>query len=303
MRKSGILLAALSALIAGAQERSARQLTARELFYSAVQDAPKPAASKPQAKAAPVAARKAGTGEVASAPKPVPPVQPPRTEQVSLPDGGRVVPAVAKVESDPAGPPLGLRYTVLKKTGDNMQEVPATTVFHAGDRIQIAVQTNLSGYLYIVSQGSSGTWKPMFPSPEVDNGDNHVEAFRSYTLPPNSRLLFDEQTGTEKLFVVLSREPEPNLEKMIYSLQRNGQPVRAPKAPEPAREGTLLVLANPRIDDATVGFLRTAYARDLVIEKVDEKTAGERKETAVYVVNPSGSADSRVVADLQLVHQ
>ena len=30
---------------------------------------------------------------------------------------------------------------------------------------------------------------------------------------------------------------------------------------------------------------------------------GEKKEKAVYVVNPSGSDDSRVVADLHLVHQ
>jgi hypothetical protein len=45
------------------------------------------------------------------------------------------------------------------------------------------------------------------------------------------------------------------------------------------------------------------HSRDLKIEKVDEQTPGEKKETAVYVVNPSGSADSRVVADLLLVHR
>jgi hypothetical protein len=32
-------------------------------------------------------------------------------------------------------------------------------------------------------------------------------------------------------------------------------------------------------------------------------TPEQKQETAVYVVNPSGSADSRVVADIQLVHQ
>jgi hypothetical protein len=36
---------------------------------------------------------------------------------------------------------------------------------------------------------------------------------------------------------------------------------------------------------------------------VDPATSGDKKETAVYVVNASGSADSRVVADLHLVHQ
>ena len=57
----------------------------------------------------------------------------------------------------------------------------------------------------------------------------------------------------------------------------------------------------------TVGTLRTAYSRDLVIEKVDDNSVSSspapKKETAVYVVNPSGSRDSRLVADLELVHR
>ncbi len=296
--KSVVLLAATLVVLAGAQEQSRRQLTPRELFYSAVQEPPKAAVP------APAPARKSAPAKVASVSKQsaVEATAAPPPRRTELPDGARVVPAVAKTDPAPQGIPLGLKYTILKKTGDNMVEVPADTVFRAGDRIQVSVQTNLPGYLYIVSQGSSGTWKPMFPSPEVDDGNNRVEAFRTYLLPPRSRMLFDEQTGTEKLFVVLSREPEASLEKMIYSLQEVA-PVKTPKKEEPAKAGTLLVIANPRIDDATVGILRTAYARDLVIEKVDERTPGERKETAIYVVNPTGNPDSRVVADLPLVHQ
>jgi hypothetical protein len=52
-----------------------------------------------------------------------------------------------------------------------------------------------------------------------------------------------------------------------------------------------------------VGRMRRAYGRDLIIEKVTPATPGEKKETAVYVVNPTGSSSSRVVADLTLVHQ
>jgi hypothetical protein len=52
-----------------------------------------------------------------------------------------------------------------------------------------------------------------------------------------------------------------------------------------------------------VGQLREAYARDLIVEKITEDTPGDRKEKAVYVVNPTGSDSSRVVADLILVHK
>jgi len=308
MPKSGLLLATCLAVAVGAQEPSQRQLTPRELFYSAVQEpATKTAPAKPQSKSAPAPAKKTIPAELAATPGKAAPAVAPQPEPTGLSDGARIVRAAAKPGSAPAGPALGLKYSILKKAGDTMVEVPASSVFHAGDRIQVTIQTNLPGYLYIVSQGSSGTWKPMFPSPEVEDGNNRVEAFRTYTMPPKSRILFDEQTGTEKLFVVLSREPEPSLEQMIYSLQEGSRPVSAPRNQEPAKEaakaGTLLVLANPNIDDATVGFLRTAYARDLVIEKVDETTPGEKKETAVYVVNPTGSSDSRVVADVPLAHQ
>ena len=204
---------------------------------------------------------------------------------------------------------MGLKYTILKKLGDDMVEVPPDTVFHAGDRIQLSVQTNGPGYLYIISQGSSGTWKPMFPSPEVADGNNHVDGWNASTLPPRSRLVFDEQTGTEKIFIVFSRAPEDGLENMIYLLQGGGSKLKpaADKSPEKAPPKHIQI-AQVNIDDATVGQLRDAYTRDLIIEKVDEKTPGDKtsadkKENAVYVVNPSGSSDSRVVADLRLVHQ
>ena len=67
------------------------------------------------------------------------------------------------------------------------------------------------------------------------------------------------------------------------------------------------MMASVRIDDDVVGRLRSG-ARDLIVEHVDSNTppdpgAGDRKETAVYVVNPAGSPDSRLVADLHLVHR
>jgi hypothetical protein len=301
-----------AASFAGAQEAPKRQFTARELFYSAVQ-APATAApaapaapAKAPAKATPAPKKAAPTAPQAARnetrpPAPAPP--PARIEGANLPGGARIVAAVAAAPpSAPApasgAPALGLRYTILKRSGDSMVEVSSDTIFHAGDRIQFSVQTNGPGYLYIISQGSSGTWKPMFPSTEVEDGNNHVDGWHAYTMPPKSRILFDEQTGIEKVFIVLSRQPEPDLEKMIYSLQ--GGP---PKPETKAAPKHLLLAANLNIDNATVGRLRTTYARDLIIEKVDENSPGEKKEKAVYVVNPTGSSDSRVVADLQLVHQ
>jgi hypothetical protein len=178
-------------------------------------------------------------------------------------------------------------------------EVPSSTVFHSGDRIRFSIEPNAGGYLYIINQGSSGTWKPMFPSPEIDDGSNQVEGFHPYTMPPKSRFAFDTTAGTENLFIVLSRQPEPDLEKMIYSLQGGKS---AAKKEEPTRMDKSVVMA-ANIENPMVERMRNAYGRDLIVEKVDPSTPGDRHETAVYVVNPTGSPDSRVVVDLHLVHQ
>jgi hypothetical protein len=289
------LLSCCTAGLIFAQPAPPKQLTARELFYAA---APAPAAVKP------VAARPPARRSTATTAKPV---EIARAD--SRPPAPRAPdqPAPTTAPMPPSGaPPLGLRYTVLKLAADNTPtEVPNDTVFHAGDRIRFSVETNAPGYLYIVNQGSSGNWKPMFPSAEIEDGNNRIEGWRPYTMPPKSRLAFDSTVGTENLFIVFSLQPENDLENIIYSLQGKKKasaaaPAATPEAPVPSSK-ELIVASN--ISNTAVDRMRAVYARDLIIEKVDPNTPGDKKETAVYVVNPTGSADSRVVADLHLVHQ
>lgn len=302
------LLSFLCAFAASAQDAPKPQFTARELFYSAAPDQPAtPKAAQPKnavsPKKAPVAPPQTAAAQPPQAATPQPAAAS-QSQPVALPQGASLIRASASPATAPApttGTPLGLRYTILKKSGDNMVEVPRDTVFHTDDRIQLSIQTNGPGYLYIISQGSSGTWRPMFPSPDVADGDNHVDGWNAAILPPKSRMAFDEQTGTEKIFIVFSRIPETGLENMIYSLQ-GGAKVKPAAAKTEDKPPAKQMVQIAMVDDATVGHLRDSYTRDLIVEKVDD-TAGEKKEKAVYVVNPSGSSDSRVVADITLVHQ
>ncbi len=259
-------------------QQNAEKLTARELFYAAA-DSPPPVAhktAKPAAKAKPVTK---STSTASSTPV----------------DSSVPVVAVAYKPQGPR-PALGLRYSILKRTSDGQAEVSTDAVFHAGDRIRLEVQTNDDGYLYVVNRGSSGTWKVLFPSAEIKGGDNRVQHRLSYEIPSGYTFTFDEQPGEEKLFLVLSRQPEPDLEGLIYSLgQKSSAPTDAQKPK--------MLLASAAFSDDIVGKLRNTYARDLIVEKVDDEQAGSKKEAAVYAVNPSGSADSRVVADVSLKHE
>lgn len=294
---------------AGAEQK---QLTAREMFYAA------PAVAKT------VEPAKAVTG---TKPKPTQTITKPRLpEKVAqskpktsatiekpperVESAGSRVPQTGKIIPVAYGqrPPLGVRYSLLKRTESGQVEVDPAGVFRAGDRIRVSVEVNDGAYLYIVNRGSSGAWKVLFPAPEIQGGDNRVEPGRRYQIPAEHVFTFDEQPGVEKLFLVLSRQPEADLENLIYSLSRRPgaepSPAAPPYTPPPGKTEKILLAANlGPIDDRLIGRMRNTYARDLIIEKVDEATPGPRKEHAVYVVNTTGREDSRVVVDIELNHQ
>lgn len=214
---------------------------------------------------------------------------------------GAEQPVGAKSDKTIKGAPLGLRYSIVKSTGGGQAvEVDPDTVFHSGDRIRLNIQSNDRGYLYIVMRGSSGRWSLLFPSKEILEGNNLIEKEKQYEIPLGSVwFAFDEQAGVEKLFLVLSRTPEPDLDKLIDSL-RPSAPTSAGPDKKPA--GTVQVVSS--VDDATVNKIRGQVAtRDLVFEKVNDDSPGQTQEKAVYVVNRTGNKDSRVVIDLNLNHQ
>jgi len=272
-----------------------KRLSAREIFYAPpVEPAPAKKAAAPQAKKA-KEIKPVETAETkAPAPKPSSGSSQPANTGTS-----QIIPASYTSESSV---PLGLRYSILKKEGSESVEVDPDTVFHSGDRIQLRVDVNTSGYLYIINRGSSGNWNPLFPSAKIANGDNRVQKGTQYVIPSGYVFTFDEQPGTEKLFIVFSRQPVSDLEELIYSLT-GGQKLKA--APRP--DSSKILLAQANIQDTMIDRLRMVYSRDLIIEKVDETKApppsAPAKEKAVYVVNPSRSGDSRVVADISLTHK
>jgi len=272
-----------------------KKLSARELFYSP------PAAQAPVAKAAAPKikrAKESAPAEVA-ANKTVPGKSSAGRVASDKGAAGQTIPVSYSTET---AVPLGLRYSILKRTDTGSVEVDSATVFRSGDRIRLRVDVNAAGYLYIINRGSSGNWNPLFPSMKIANGDNRVQKGTQYEIPPGYVFTFDDQPGTEKLFIVFSRRPVADLEGLIYSLTDQPKPET-----EAAPEDNRILLAQATIQDGMIDRLRTVYARDLIIEKVDDTTpqppAAPAKEKAVYVVNPSRSADSRVIADVSLIHQ
>jgi hypothetical protein len=282
----GFLLSCCTAGLIFAQDAPKKQLTARELFYAAPQ-----AAARNQQAPGKSSPRKSSKSTKESVTRPV--------EIATATAAPAPLTASLPAATEPA---LGLRYIVQRYTPDGViTDVPSDTVFHSGDHIRFSVEANTPGYLFVVNRGSSGAWKLMFPSPEIADGNNRVEPMRQYAMPPGAGMFFtfDSNAGAENAFIVFSRQPEPDLEGLMYSLQGK----KNAAAPEAPVQSSKELIQSVNISNTTIDRMRTAYSRDLIIEKVNPNTPGDQKETAVYVVNPTGSADSRVVADIHLVHQ
>jgi hypothetical protein len=265
------------------------KLTARELFYTPVSTAPTVKADPPKADPPPK--------QVATVPK-----RPPRQQGSLVTDPGEKTPVVQAA----AFPPLGLRYSLLRRSDSGRyDEVDTSTTFHSGDKIKVMVKANDPGFLYVISRGPTGTWVVQFPSAEIDGGSNRIARDQEYTVPSGGRFNFTDQAGEEKLFIVFSRKPAQDLEKLIYSLGSGKAPAPVSNDAPEAPAKVMLMADNRRpIDDPFVNRLRSQLtARDLVFEKVDDDTPGERKEKAVYVASPDRTASARVVIDLTLKHQ
>ena len=269
-----LVVTASSVLVSVAQEKTG----AREMYFGGLEAAAPPAAVKKAAATRPVS--KPATAAAAATQR-----NPPSSNRDLSGPSSRVH-AINALRTS-----LGLRYAVLKVNGAESVEVAPSTRFKSGDRIQLKIQTNSDGYLYVIAQGSSGAWQVMFPAKSKNDGSNRVQAGEEHT----SNFRFDSKPGVEKLFVVLSRQPERDLDTVIYNLKGGAAPTPAAAQPEP-----VMLAGNLSVNDPLVARMRNSYTRDLVLEEV---AAPERAERAIYVVNKTTGPDSRVVADIKLTHE
>jgi len=131
-----------------------------------------------------------------------------------------------------------------------------------------------------VTEGSSGRWTVLFPSPQINAGKNAVQRYQRYAVPSSSWFVFDQTPGTENIFVFLSKDPMEQL----------------PGFHEP-------VTKTESVSQSVVDNLRqSVQARDLILEKDARDAPGSSgTPVATYVVNRD-EVGHAVTATIQLVH-
>lgn len=110
---------------------------------------------------------------------------------------------------------IGLGYTLFMRgaNGRSVRVEPGRE-FHNGDRVRIALEPNVDGYLYVFHTEGDGAPTMIYPDARLDAGNNWVEAHVPMEVPSSEEVderlrwfAFYGNAGTERLYVVVAREP------------------------------------------------------------------------------------------------
>jgi len=190
------------------------------------------------------------------------------------PPGGASQAAVLKADKTESKRPIGIRFWVQRVDdhGKVLDETAVGHIFRSGERIQLLVESNSEGYLAVVQQGADGRAGLLFPGQESELGTQRIPAHSKIVLPDaRHSFTFDQQAGTERLFMVLVRDREELAEL----------PLRREMGPED-------LAAVQRVAARELG------AKNLVTQSFAED------DPAGYAVNRAGSA---IVQEIALVHE
>ena len=129
-----------------------------------------------------------------------------------------------------------------------------------------------------MQQGSSGNWTVLFPNPDINGGRNQIKKGEQYNVPDEAWFTFDDNPGTENVFVFLSRD-------QVSVLPGFNRPVTRMES----------------VQAAVVRDLQnTIRSRDLIFER-ERPAAGAKPSQSTFVVNRE-EVGKAVSAVIQLVH-
>lgn len=139
-------------------------------------------------------------------------------------------------------------------------------IFEADYQIRVNVRSPQAGHLYIVNEGppeNSGQTEfvTLFPSSTANNGSSLLPAGQVVVIPEKSWITFDQQQGTEKLWLVFSEDPVPEFEAVK----------------EFAGGRTKGLITDPARNSAVQNFLTAHYT---------DKPSSEKGETLTTVKAP-----------------
>jgi serine/threonine protein kinase len=112
-------------------------------------------------------------------------------------------------------PEITLNYHMMMKKTEDAEpfRLPKEVLFEKDHRVQLFVTAAKSGYLYLINEGPGG-FMVLFPSTLNNKGSAHLMQNQEIKIPGVDWFKFDEEQGTEKVWMVFSPKQIPELESV-----------------------------------------------------------------------------------------
>jgi uncharacterized protein DUF4384 len=207
---------------------------------------------------------------------------------------------------------IGLGMTLFTRDSNGLAvRVDPEHVFRKGDRVRLVLETNTDGYLYIFNTTNDGPPILIYPDADLDEAGNYMQAHVPFEIPSSTAdqerfrwLVFDEYPGTEKLFLVFTREP------------LNGVPIeddlisfcKAPDAKCPWRPPTeVWELVQKQMQEPLATDNKNArFGRAITAPEEQANTRGlslAKDDPEPSVIMMASSTSPMLVATLDLIHK
>jgi hypothetical protein len=211
-----------------------------------------------------------------------------------LPKLQKSAPTTAR-PATPATVNLGLRYTLLLVQSRSSAGDPVDPMrnFRKGDCVAINLESNRSGYLYVLAKESGGNWTPLFPTPQLADRDNRIDPGQVVRTPKESCFEIEDPPGSETVFVVLSRSPR-DISELAESIRAPSPQVNVVVAQMTAEAGTRDLPFREVVKAPSTPPVRKAAAKPEVVRE---------PQHAVYVVNGSRKAGDTLVTRIEISHR
>jgi preprotein translocase subunit YajC len=124
----------------------------------------------------------------------------------------------------------GVKITLVLNRKGKIKNVARRTVFQAGDKVAFKFSTNFSAYVAVLTKGSSGKRKLLFP---YKGAQDQMTANEGFRVPSGQQWFeFDNTPGKEELVFIMSSKPITELSQFQENASSNPPP--APTQTQPA---------------------------------------------------------------------
>jgi hypothetical protein len=202
---------------------------------------------------------------------------------------------------------IGLGYTLFIKQGENLLSADLGREFREGDKIRVALETNTNGYLYIFHTENGLKPQMLFPHAQIDGGANSIAAHARDFVPADIKTWFefDNVPATERLYIVVSRQPLAGVPSGEALVEFCGGPREGCYwMPSPAQwnaiksdtsGGRVLEAKNTQLASLKIPVASDSLSRGIKVKK-------EEPKPAVVRINDSPDADV-LITTIDLVHK